>query len=111
MFILALRIELFKNNQVWNVEVSKDLSHLSMLMPEHTALTIEAHLLIVEGPTVLGLKLVVTDLWFYMVAELIIAMGKFTLLAISTDASVHPVLAQFSLELTFRVLVVIHEAI
>ena len=111
MLILALRIELFKDNQVWNVEVSKDLSHLSMLMSEHTALTIEAHLLIVEGPTVLGLEFVVTNLWFHMVAELIIAMGKFTLLSIATDASVHPVLAQLSLKLTFWVLVVIHEAI
>ena len=106
IFVLALIIELFKDEHMGDIEMSKDLFKLSMLVSEHAAASVETHLLVVECSAVLGLEFLVANLWDDMLRQLIIAMGKSAFFTIPTDARVNPILAHLSLvfRLLFRVI-------
>ena len=83
IFVLTLFIELFKDEHMGDIEMSKDLFKLSMLVSEHTAASVETHLLVVECSAVLGLEFLVANLRYDMLRQLIIAMGKSAFFTIS----------------------------
>ena len=76
-----------------------------MLVSEHAATSIETVLLMVEGSAVLGLQFLVVDLRHEVGRELVVAVSKFALLAISAHADFNPVLAELGLVFDFRVIV------